>query len=718
MSIHPLPALKELIDNAIDAEANAIEITISSNTIDKISVKDNGTGIDMDDFNSLGRRAHTSKLREFSEMATVGSRTLGFRGEALACINAVARVVITTKKAGDPIAWRIELVSGVGGVKARRPVSATAGTMVAATNLFENMPPRKQFSLKEKKKIVPRLQSLLTAYALARPHIKMMLKIIGENKPVWSYSPIDLRSGREAILQLLGANLLNMCVEINENITIEGDSDGKEQPSQLDHYIISGFLSKPGCNMSDNKPAGIFLSVDKRPMSNTWYVAKKFASILKRQVVQETYEARNVFLQLDIQCPPTRYDPNIAAQKDQVLLVDEKLLFDKFEILCKEILNKHKQLHSPISTVVNPAVLKNEADSPKQIDRTLRDQASQKIETITADEASSVTNGNGASVEQHHVVSCEDSGAQRQSETGQPKIKAAMRVSFKVNMSKEYNNELEEECNEGTIVVEIPRQATPIRSSDVRRKGIHQYFQSVSKGDFEIACDNTATEENAVEAVKERRLADSSHANRPPLQPLTASALNRIRDEAESDQEPQGSFSTVLQANSYANNADREVETSSPQPVSSVIRLLGTDMPRRVSHPSPVTSRDGRAKEDDSRNEVLDWTSSMVLTPPPSDPRLRQVHTNPPTGAPVHLDDTSPTRADTANRSRRNSVRRNILANKTPQEQPGLIECNQSFKRPLIMPRLFEDRVRATQRGQERRGIAHDANALSPAFAT
>ncbi|GAO15108.1 hypothetical protein UVI_02048330 [Ustilaginoidea virens] len=143
----PCALVKELIDNAIDAKATAIEVIVSSNTIDRISVKDNGTGIDMDDFSCLGRRAHTSKLRDLSELATIVSKTLGFRGEALASINSMADVVIITKKAGDPIAWRVELTQGTGGVKDKRPVSATVGTTVAATKLFENIPPRKQHCL-------------------------------------------------------------------------------------------------------------------------------------------------------------------------------------------------------------------------------------------------------------------------------------------------------------------------------------------------------------------------------------------------------------------------------------------------------------------------------------------------------------------------------------------------------------------------------------------
>ncbi len=118
-------AVKELLDNAIDSGATLVEVLVSANTVSKIEVRDNGYGIHPDDFDSLGKRGHTSKLRAFSELETLGGSSLGFRGMALASINAVAGVTITTRIAGEPAATSIKLAVG-GGVLEQRQTSGTS----------------------------------------------------------------------------------------------------------------------------------------------------------------------------------------------------------------------------------------------------------------------------------------------------------------------------------------------------------------------------------------------------------------------------------------------------------------------------------------------------------------------------------------------------------------------------------------------------------------
>lgn len=101
--------VKELVDNALDARATAISIEISSNTIDTIQVKDNGTGVDVQDRRLLCKRGCTSKIRSLHDLSRLGGTFLGFRGEALASMAELSSVVsVTTRVEGEVVGTALE----------------------------------------------------------------------------------------------------------------------------------------------------------------------------------------------------------------------------------------------------------------------------------------------------------------------------------------------------------------------------------------------------------------------------------------------------------------------------------------------------------------------------------------------------------------------------------------------------------------------------------
>ncbi|KAI6785993.1 DNA mismatch repair protein MutL [Emericellopsis cladophorae] len=213
----PPSLVKELLDNAIDAGATTIEVLISPNTADRIHVRDNGAGIPAEDLASLGKRAHTSKLRCFEDL--VGTRTLGFRGEALASANAVSKggLKITTKTSADSVATKVTLNSRGGGVAEQKPVPAPQGTTVLVEGLFDNIAVRKQQAIRESRKALARTRDLLLSYALARPHVKMNLKVPGEPKQQWSYSPGPKPTAKHAVMQLLSKEASAQCAVVQKN---------------------------------------------------------------------------------------------------------------------------------------------------------------------------------------------------------------------------------------------------------------------------------------------------------------------------------------------------------------------------------------------------------------------------------------------------------------------------------------------------------------------
>ncbi|KAG6028356.1 hypothetical protein E4U41_000691 [Claviceps citrina] len=708
----PCDLVKELVDNSIDAKATAIDVSVSSNTIDRISVRDNGTGIDIDDFNCLGRRAHTSKLRAFEELARIGGTSLGFRGEALASVNALADVIIITKKARDPVAWRVELVHGVGGVRAKQPVSATVGTTVAATKLFESMPPRRKYLLKEKNKTISKIQDTLRAYALARPHIKWSLKVVGNSKPMWSYSPASGASGREAILQLFGASLLEKCTEISERKSSASLSGtGARRSSMSGDWVFSGYIGVQHSTSAYRQV--VFISIDGRPMSSSWQISKEIANSLKSRLCKARKQGDtsssftgHLFVQLNIQCPPMSYDANIAARKDEVLFSDEKCLLKTLEVIF------HKSLGQRLQTPPLTALLTgSECETivkPRHEDPGKLQSPGEATKRREKDDVSTQVNKNKIGTGHHNVVSHGEQDCLERSATKQPTVRTVLKTSFTVNMSKREDDESDDGNDPSDVQVEIPRRASPVQADDhVRKDNIRRYFHPVPKQDFDIACDDTATTAETPEAKNKRGRADSHSPGRMPLQSLTASDLNRIRDEAESSPEQPGSNSTTPHLVRPARNVDSGMESPPSQRVDDVTRhRSGTGgLGRRVQQPSAPP---------------LIGHSPIVLTPPPSDPRHR-IDANSPSRRPrLRLLDTSPTPSDTANRF---NDRCTALATAASSSRQGGQSWNRNsghtgYRDGFVVPWARDDGGRPAPGGMRGQGVTQVAGKPSHTFAS
>ena len=136
----PASAVKELVENALDAGATKLAIALKSGGIDEITVRDDGRGMDADDIQLAIRRHATSKLPEDS---LVDIRSLGFRGEALPSIGAVARLSITSITARAPHGWK--LVVDAGTQHGPEPAALPNGSVISVTQLFKSVPARLKF---------------------------------------------------------------------------------------------------------------------------------------------------------------------------------------------------------------------------------------------------------------------------------------------------------------------------------------------------------------------------------------------------------------------------------------------------------------------------------------------------------------------------------------------------------------------------------------------
>ena len=371
--INPTLLLKELLDNALDSGATSIDVVVSSNTVDKIEVRDNGHGISPDDFDFLGCPGHTSKLRSFDEIGTVGGSTLGFRGAALASANTLADISLTTRVPTEHLAAVISLAKG-GGIGTRRPAAAPAGTIIRVTGLFLHLPVRLQLAIQEAPKSLGKMKNLLRSYAFARPGVRLRFAVLKNPNLSWSYAPTPDGDVKSAAMQLFGTELASQC--IFETFPSERPQENAEpthtqnnlnySPEREAGPIFEALLPQPGAD-SRKIAKGAFLSVDSRPVSPARGTARKLISLFKTHLgrhlarVRPADTPKDPFIRLNIRCLPGSYDVNVEPSKDDVIFKDEQHLLDRFEaflLLIYSTPEPHASLPPPVTRV------EADADSP------------------------------------------------------------------------------------------------------------------------------------------------------------------------------------------------------------------------------------------------------------------------------------------------------------------------------------------------------------------
>ncbi len=215
----PASVVKELIENALDAGATRIDVLTDGGGRRLIRVTDDGEGMTRADLALAVERHATSKL---ADEDLVSIRTLGFRGEALPSIGAVARLAIATRHKSEPHAWSIEVEAGA--KSDLKPAALGAGTRVEVRDLFYATPARLKF-LKLDRAEAEAVREVVRRLAMSRPDVAFTLA--GEERaPVTFAATLPGAAGRLARLgDLLGADFRAIAVEIaaeREGVAVEG----------------------------------------------------------------------------------------------------------------------------------------------------------------------------------------------------------------------------------------------------------------------------------------------------------------------------------------------------------------------------------------------------------------------------------------------------------------------------------------------------------------
>ncbi|KAF3391078.1 hypothetical protein DPV78_011099 [Talaromyces pinophilus] len=331
----PCAAVKELIDNGLDAGATSISVEISPNTLDIIQVKDNGHGIAPEDFENLCKRAYTSKIQTLDDLRNVSGQSLGFRGVALAsAADMVETLTVTTRTRSDIVASVLKYDAG-GRLVSTEKASHAVGTSVCLTGFLKKIPVRRQTAIKSASKTITKIKKLLQAYAMAKPGTRLSFKVLNSknDKDNWTYAPSSTASIVDASRKVVGVETAGQCVckTWPENV----------EESDLSVNLVA-YLPKVDADFSKIGGSNQYISVDGRPLSSDRGTAKEIIKLYK-SYVRSTAKANGVstlndpFLNLHISCPPGAYDVNVEPAKDDVLFAEREQLIQTIEELFKTI---------------------------------------------------------------------------------------------------------------------------------------------------------------------------------------------------------------------------------------------------------------------------------------------------------------------------------------------------------------------------------------------
>lgn len=241
----PASVVKELVENAIDAGATEIKVEIRQGGIRLMRVMDNGCGIPGDEVELAFARHSTSKLESASDLARVS--TLGFRGEALASIAAVAQVTLVSKTAQELVGTQVKLENGA--IVAREGKGCPQGTIVTVENLFYNVPARLKFLRREATE-AGHISEMVSRYAMAYPELRFSL----------------LTDGRLAFQSTGSGQLYDVLIKVYDLETAQQmlavESGGGEPRAEGDKTSlrVHGYVSSPSLHRSSRQYLTFFVN--------------------------------------------------------------------------------------------------------------------------------------------------------------------------------------------------------------------------------------------------------------------------------------------------------------------------------------------------------------------------------------------------------------------------------------------------------------------------
>ncbi len=306
----PASCLKELVENSLDAGATHIRVIVRDAGRTLLQVVDDGKGMSPTDARMAFERHATSKIAQASDLFQL--RTMGFRGEALASICAIAQVELLTRRADDEVGTRIEIAGSQ--VVGQEMVQCPVGTNIRVKNLFYNVPARRKFLKTDQTE----LRNLLAEYnriVLVYPHIHFTF--VNNDEILSDLTPSTLKQRIEAVFGHSSKPYTSHLVDISTDTELVN---------------ISGFIGKPE---TVGKNSQQFMFVNGRYMRHS-YFHKAIMTAYSGLLLPEHTPSYFIYFDID----PNAIDVNIHPTKTEIKFADEQAIFQILLAAVKEALGK------------------------------------------------------------------------------------------------------------------------------------------------------------------------------------------------------------------------------------------------------------------------------------------------------------------------------------------------------------------------------------------
>ncbi|XP_041671276.1 mismatch repair endonuclease PMS2 [Cheilinus undulatus] len=339
-------AVKELVENSIDAGATNIDVRLKECGAELVEVSDNGKGVEEANFEGLTLKHHTSKLRDFSDLIHV--ETFGFRGEALSSLCALSDLGVVTCHESSQVGTKL-VFDTKGHLVQRSPHPRQQGTTVSLQQLFYTLPVRHKEFHRNIKKEYAKMIHILQSYCIISTGVRITCSNQnGQGKRSTVLSTSGSQSMRDNIGAIFGPKQLQSLlpfqqVSPSENIIEEYGLKEADLPKQL--FSISGFVSRGDHGVGRSATDRQFFFINNRPCDPSKVI----------KVVNEVYHMYNrhqyPFVALNITVASECVDVNVTPDKRQIFLQEEKLLL---AILKTSLINMYETGVNKISLNYTP----------------------------------------------------------------------------------------------------------------------------------------------------------------------------------------------------------------------------------------------------------------------------------------------------------------------------------------------------------------------------
>jgi DNA mismatch repair protein MutL len=326
----PASAVKELLENAADAGATEIKLIVADAGKALIQVIDNGKGMSETDARMAFERHATSKIRSIEDLFRI--KTMGFRGEALASIAAVAQVELKTRRKEDELGTYIEIENSQ--VLKQEPCACVAGTSISMKNLFFSVPARRNF-LKSNAAEMRHIVDEFIRVAMAFPGIFFTLTANGQEM-----FHLEAGSLKQRIIQVLGASYNAKLVSVRE---------------ETDYMNIYGFVGKPETARKTRGDQYFF--VNSRFIRSA-YLNHAVNSAFEEMIAKDSFPSYVLYIDLD----PSQVDINVHPTKQEIKFEDEKIIYAFVQAAVKHALAQFS-ISPSLDFTLNPDIQNLEAVS-------------------------------------------------------------------------------------------------------------------------------------------------------------------------------------------------------------------------------------------------------------------------------------------------------------------------------------------------------------------